>query len=190
MSSDPAGKPADTNHRIPAVQLTGVQKIYGPVRVLNIDDLALQSGQVVALVGENGAGKSTLMGSLAGTVTPDLGRIAVNGCDIELGSPAASMAAGIAMVSQEFPLVGELSVGENLFLGVRPPGTRAGVIDFTALHRSGQQLLDGLGLKLGRATPARRDRQGLAARTPAAHPGRAHLRARTGRGRARARPRP
>ncbi len=151
MSSDPAGTP-DENPRgtlTPAVQLTGVQKIYGPVRVLNIDDLALQSGQVVALVGENGAGKSTLMGSLAGTVTPDLGRIAINGRDIELGSPAASMAAGIALVSQEFPLVGELSVGENLFLGVRPPGTRAGVIDFKALHGHGQRLLDSLGLQIG-----------------------------------------
>lgn len=131
-----------------SVEMTGVQKIYGPVRVLKIDDLALQSGQVVALVGENGAGKSTLIGSLAGTVAPDLGRIAVNGQDIALGSPAASAAAGIAMVSQEFPLVGGLSVGENLFLGVRPPGTRAGVLDFAALHRSAQQLLDSLGIRI------------------------------------------
>ena len=131
-----------------AVQLTGVQKIYGPVRVLNIDELALLSGQIVALVGENGAGKSTLMGSLAGTVKPDLGRILVNGQELPLGVPAAAAAAGVAMVSQEFPLVGQLSVGENLFLGNRPPGTRAGLIDFSALHREAQALLGELGLKI------------------------------------------
>jgi ribose transport system ATP-binding protein len=129
-----------------AVQLTGVQKIYGPVRVLNIDELALLPGQIVALVGENGAGKSTLMGSLAGTVKPDLGRILIDGKEIPLGVPAASAAAGVAMVSQEFPLVGQLSVGENIFLGSRPPGTRAGVVSFTELHRAAQELLAELGL--------------------------------------------
>jgi ABC-type sugar transport system ATPase subunit len=131
-----------------AVELTSVQKIYGPVRVLNIDELALLSGQIVALVGENGAGKSTLMGSLAGTVKPDLGRIRLSGKQIPLGSPAASAAAGVAMVSQEFPLVGQLSVGENLFLGNRPPGMRAGVVNFGTLHRHAQRLLGELGLEI------------------------------------------
>lgn len=131
-----------------AVRLTGVQKIYGPVRVLNIDELVLPSGQIVALVGENGAGKSTLMGSLAGTVEPDLGRISIRGADIPLGVPAASAAAGVAMVSQEFPLVGQLSVGENLFLGTPPPGTRGGLVNFAELHREAQRLLNELGLKI------------------------------------------
>ena len=128
------------------VELSGVQKIYGPVRVLNIDELALLSGQVIALVGENGAGKSTLMGSLAGTVKPHLGRISIAGTELPLGNPAASAAAGVAMVSQEFPLVGQLSVGENLFLGTLPPGTRAGLVNFTVLHREAQRLLGELGL--------------------------------------------
>ncbi|HEU5008154.1 MAG TPA: sugar ABC transporter ATP-binding protein [Jatrophihabitantaceae bacterium] len=131
-----------------AVELNGVAKIYGPVRVLNVEELALLSGQVVALVGENGAGKSTLMGSLAGTVKPDLGRIRIAGTDVPLGSPAASAAAGVAMVSQEFPLVGQMSVGENLFLGTPPPGTRAGLVNFAAMHRAAQQLLDELGLDI------------------------------------------
>jgi ribose transport system ATP-binding protein len=131
-----------------AVQLTGVQKIYGPVRVLNIDELALLSGQIVALVGENGAGKSTLMGSLAGTVKPDLGRIVIAGQELPLGVPAAAVAAGVAMVSQEFPLVGQLSVGENLFLGTPPPGTRAGLVNFGELHRGAQRLLAELGLDI------------------------------------------
>ena len=72
-----------------AVELHDVQKIYGPVRVLNIDELTLYRGQIVALVGENGAGKSTLMGSLAGMVKPDAGRITVLGEDLPIGNPAA-----------------------------------------------------------------------------------------------------
>jgi len=131
-----------------AVHLRGVQKIYGPVRVLNIDELALHRGEIVALVGENGAGKSTMMGSLAGTVKPDAGSITVLGEQIEVGNPSASAAAGIAMVSQEFPLVGHLSVGENLYLGSRPPGTRAGLMNFRELHRGAQDLLDELGIEI------------------------------------------
>ncbi len=131
-----------------AVELVGVQKIYGPVRVLNIDQLALRAGEIVALVGENGAGKSTLMGSLAGTVKPDLGQITVNGVELPLGEPAAAAEAGVAMVSQEFPLVGQLSVGENLFLGTPPPGTKRGIVDFKELHKEAQELLDELNLKI------------------------------------------
>ena len=129
-------------------RLTDVQKIYGPVRVLNIEDLGLHAGEIVALVGENGAGKSTLMGSLAGTVKPDLGRIVVAGSEVPLGVPAAAAAAGVAMVSQEFPLVGQMTVGENLFLGTPPPGTRRGIMNFTELHRAAQALLDELGLAI------------------------------------------
>jgi ribose transport system ATP-binding protein len=131
-----------------AIELVGVQKVYGPVRVLDIDELVLSAGEIVALVGENGAGKSTLMGALAGTVHPDLGRITIRGSEMPLGVPAAAAEAGVAMVSQEFPLVGQLSVGENLFLGTPPPGTRHGIVDFGRLHREGQALLDGLGLRI------------------------------------------
>jgi ribose transport system ATP-binding protein len=132
----------------PAVELTGVQKIYGPVRVLNVDQLTLWPGQIVALCGENGAGKSTLMGSLAGTVRPDAGQIAIRGSEVPLGVPAAAAAAGVAMVSQEFPLVGQMSVGENLYLGTRPPGTRRGLMNFGELHRAAQAHLDELNLKI------------------------------------------
>ncbi len=110
-----------SSHPDAVVEIVGVQKVYGPVRVLNIDELAFRAGEIVALVGENGAGKSTLMGSLAGTVKPDLGQITIRG--------------EVAMVSQEFPLVGQLSVGENLFLGTPPPGTKHGIVDFKELHK-------------------------------------------------------
>jgi len=132
----------------PAVHLRQVTKAYGPVRVLDVPDLALRRGEVVALVGENGAGKSTMMGAIAGTVAPTTGTVDVGGQEVAAGHPAAAAAAGVAMVSQEFPLVAQLSVAENLLLGRTPEGTRRGVLDRRALHRQAQAALDELGLDI------------------------------------------
>jgi ribose transport system ATP-binding protein len=132
----------------PAVHLRQVTKAYGQVRVLDVPDLVLRRGEVVALVGENGAGKSTMMGAIAGTVTPTTGVVDVGGKEVAAGHPAAAAAAGVAMVSQEFPLVAQLSVAENLFLGRAPEGTRRGIVDRRALHRQSQAALDELGLDI------------------------------------------
>ncbi len=105
------------------VSLRRVSKTYGLATVLQIEALTFRNGEVTGIVGENGAGKSTMLGILAGTVTPDPGGgVVINGEPVHPGSPGASQAAGVAMVSQEFPLVGQLSVAENLTLGLRPGG--------------------------------------------------------------------
>ena len=132
----------------PAVHLRQVTKAYGQVRVLDVPDLMLRRGEVVALVGENGAGKSTMMGAIAGTVAPTTGVVDVGGRQVAAGHPAAAAAAGVAMVSQEFPLVAQLSVAENLLLGRTPEGTRHGILDRRALHRQAQAALDELGLDI------------------------------------------
>ncbi|MGZ0236873.1 ATP-binding cassette domain-containing protein, partial [Streptomyces sp. CPS1] len=102
-----------------AASLRGVTKVYGPVKVLDIPRLDLARGQIVAVVGENGAGKSTLMGVLSGTVTPSTGTIEVAGRPLAPGRPDHARELGVALVAQEFPLVGRLSVAENLLLGRR-----------------------------------------------------------------------
>lgn len=98
---------------------TGIHKRFGGVAALRGVDLTLRVGERLAVVGENGAGKSTLMGVLAGLVTPDLGRVKVEGRDIT-GSPKAARAAGVALVHQERSLIPELSVAENVTLGSTP----------------------------------------------------------------------
>ena len=108
-----------------AVALRDVSKSYGPVKVLDIPELVLRRGQIVAVVGENGAGKSTLMGVLSGTVTPDTGAIDVAGQRLPTGRPDLARALGVSLVAQEFPLVGQLSVAENLLLGRRPTRSAA-----------------------------------------------------------------
>jgi ribose transport system ATP-binding protein len=102
------------------VSLRGVSKSYGPVKVLDIPELELTSGQIVGVVGENGAGKSTLMGVLSGTVTASTGSILIDGQELHSGRPDHAQGLGVSLVAQEFPLVGQLSVAENLLLGRRP----------------------------------------------------------------------
>jgi len=126
--------------------LAGVRKTYGPATVLDVEHLALRSGQVVCLVGENGAGKSTMMGVIAGSVVPDTGTVSVGGRSLS-GGTLAAQEMGVAMVSQEFPLVGELTVAENLLLGRRPSDKRW-FVDRRAMHSVAQQMLENVGLEV------------------------------------------
>jgi ABC-type sugar transport system ATPase subunit len=125
--------------------LTGVSKRYGPVVVLDVDHLILRRGEVVGLVGENGAGKSTMMGVIAGSVRPDRGTVSIAGSVLGGGGTLQAQQLGVAMVSQEFPLVGQLSVAENLLLGRRPSERRI-LVDKKALHDTARALLEDVGL--------------------------------------------
>ncbi|SDM82243.1 sugar ABC transporter ATP-binding protein [Actinacidiphila guanduensis] len=120
-----------------AACLRDVTKSYGPVKVLDIPRLDLERGQIVAVVGENGAGKSTLMGVLSGTVTPTTGTIEVAGQQLVPGRPDHAQELGVAMVAQEFPLVGQLSVAENLLLGRRPESSGTTLLSRTVFDRRG-----------------------------------------------------
>ncbi|MCL2551095.1 MAG: sugar ABC transporter ATP-binding protein [Actinomycetia bacterium] len=120
----------------PAVRLRDVSKSYGPVKVLDIPSLDMARGQIVAVVGENGAGKSTLMGVLSGTVTPTTGTIEIAGSPLAAGRPEHARELGVALVAQEFPLVGQLSVAENLLLGRRPTGSGDGALGRVVFDRA------------------------------------------------------
>ena len=86
-----------------------------------LDDasLVVQRQSIHALVGENGAGKTTLMRIAFGLLRPDSGTIAVNGSTRSFTSPADAIAAGIGMVHQQFSLVTQMTVAENVALGSR-----------------------------------------------------------------------
>jgi ribose transport system ATP-binding protein len=151
--TDPAASHA-TQGNADGVSLRRVSKTYGLATVLQVGELTFRSGEVTGLVGENGAGKSTMLGILAGTVTPDPGgELTVRGEPVPPGSPIASQAAGVAMVSQEFPLVGQLSVAENLTLGLRPAGARGFFYDRKAVTAAARAMLDRVGLDLDPRAP-------------------------------------
>ena len=106
----------------PAVALRGVSKSFGDLRALQEVDFTLESGEIHALLGENGAGKTTLMNILFGLMRPDEGEIRIIGKPQIMVSPRHAMALGIGMVHQHFMLVRNLTVTENLFLWMKPPG--------------------------------------------------------------------
>lgn len=95
------------------VRLDGAEKHFGAVRALGGVDFHVQPGECVGLVGHNGAGKSTLMHMVAGTLTPDSGRIGVHGAAEDNYSVSRAQQLGIRCVFQELSLCPNLSVAEN-----------------------------------------------------------------------------
>jgi D-xylose transport system ATP-binding protein len=108
---------AENGNRSPFRELQGVQKRYGGVTALRGVDLAVHTGEVLALVGDNGAGKSTLIKTISGAVRADEGSFFVEGKQVALGTPHAASALGIATVYQDLALCENLDVVANLFLG-------------------------------------------------------------------------
>jgi len=99
------------------LQLNHIIKTYPGVIALNDVTLHIRKGEIHALVGENGAGKSTLIKTCSGAITPDSGTIIIDNKEFSAMTPKSSKEQGIAVIYQEFNLVGELSVAENVFLG-------------------------------------------------------------------------
>ncbi len=96
------------------INLNGVEKNFGAVRALATVDLEVGAGECVGLVGHNGAGKSTLMNILAGTLSPDSGKILISGTDLSNGySVRTAHQQGLRCVFQELSLCPNLTVAEN-----------------------------------------------------------------------------
>ncbi len=114
----PATPPADAAPAgVPALELRGIDKRFGPVHANRAVDLVVAPGSVHGLIGENGAGKSTLMNVVYGFHRADAGEIRVAGRPVELRAPRDAIAAGIGMVHQHFMLVDNFTVLENVVLG-------------------------------------------------------------------------
>ncbi|WP_017558169.1 sugar ABC transporter ATP-binding protein [Nocardiopsis baichengensis] len=141
----------------PLLRMRGVGKSFLGVPVLRDVDLQVRAGEVHALVGENGAGKSTLMKILAGVHRADAGTVELGGARVDFDHPVRAREAGVATVFQEFNLLPERTVAENVFLGREPRGRglRAGV-DARAMEEETGRLLEELGLTaLSPRTPVR-----------------------------------
>jgi ribose transport system ATP-binding protein len=109
------------------IDMKGISKSFGPVKVLEGVDFSIAAGEVHALMGENGAGKSTLMKILSGVYRADAGSIVVDGQPVSMRSATDAESLGIAIIHQELNLIPQLTVTENLFLGREPQ--RFGIID-------------------------------------------------------------
>jgi ribose transport system ATP-binding protein len=132
---------------MPLLELTGIAKSFGGVAALRDVDFALEAGEIHGLVGENGAGKSTLMKIIAGVHHEFGGTMRLDGAPVRFASARAARDAGIGMVHQELSAVRELTVAENVYLGMQPL-TRLGTIDWRAMNRGAREHLAALGIAL------------------------------------------
>ncbi|MDF1824005.1 MAG: sugar ABC transporter ATP-binding protein [Verrucomicrobiales bacterium] len=124
------------------LQLKNITKTYPGVVALDNVSLDIVEGEVHALVGENGAGKSTLIKTCTGAITPDSGQIVIRGEEFTSLNPKLAEQKGIGVIYQEFNLVDELSVAENIFLG---RAIRKGiVIDRKAMEREAARIFEEL----------------------------------------------
>ena len=106
----------------PLLQIIKIEKSFPGVQALKNVAFTLSKGEVLALIGENGAGKSTLIKILGGAFKSDKGKILLKGIDVNLQSPKDAQDNGISVIYQEFNLIPDLKVYENIFLGREKKG--------------------------------------------------------------------
>lgn len=129
--------------------MKGINKSFGPVKVLKNVQLEVEKGEIHALMGENGAGKSTLMNILGGVIQKDSGEILFGNQMIENHSPQIAKDLGIGFVHQEFNLAESLTVAENIYMGRLPyKNEKLGIVDYKKLHDNTEYYLNMLGVNI------------------------------------------
>lgn len=141
--------PSATDGALPLWELRDITKRYPGVTANDGINLKLFSGEIHGLLGENGCGKSTLIKILSGVEQPTQGQIFRTGAPIVLRSPVEARVAGIATVFQEFSLVPELTVAENIFLGRAPLKKPLGLVDWRRMREEAARTLRTLGIEDG-----------------------------------------
>jgi ribose transport system ATP-binding protein len=129
------------------LQAESVTKTFPGVKALSGMRLGLRKGEVLALVGENGAGKSTLMKLLTGIYPMEEGQFWLEGQPLSVKNPKEAQERGLAIIHQEFNLMPDLTVAENIYIG-REPLTGGFFTKPKALEEKARELINRLGLPL------------------------------------------
>ncbi|HET6884808.1 MAG TPA: sugar ABC transporter ATP-binding protein [Rubrobacteraceae bacterium] len=124
----------------PLLEMRSITKRFPGVTALDGVDFELERGEVHVILGENGAGKSTLIKMLSGAYQPDKGEILFEGEPVRIPSAAVAQGLGISTIYQEFNLVPQLTVAENVFLGHQP--RRLGIVDRRRMREEARRLLE------------------------------------------------
>ncbi|HVU11121.1 MAG TPA: sugar ABC transporter ATP-binding protein [Phototrophicaceae bacterium] len=130
------------------LEVRGVSKNFPGVRALTRVDFDVRAGEVHALIGENGAGKSTLIKLIGGVFRPDSGTIRFESNPVSFASPHDARRAGIHALYQEFNLLPEATVTENIFLGTELKRGRLPLLDWPRMHAQTADLLRMLNLSI------------------------------------------
>jgi len=137
------------------LRLTGISKSFAAVQALKGVSFDLAHGEVHALVGENGAGKSTLIKIVTGAHAPDEGTVEVQGQRIEANDPVRARTLGIAAIYQQPALFPDLTVTENIALGLEPGGAWRR-IRWSQRRDRARRLLDRIGASIDPEADVRR----------------------------------
>ena len=127
----------------PVLEVRGITKRFPGVQALDDVSLDFLPGEVHAVIGENGAGKSTLMKIMVGAYTPDSGEILFDGQKVVFAHPREAQSRGLSIIYQEFNLLSERTVAQNIFLGREP--ARFGLVDTRRMNRQATDVLRELG---------------------------------------------
>ena len=138
-------KQAITRSDTPVMEVRNISKNFPGVKALDDVSVKFLPGEVHAVVGENGAGKSTLMKIMSGAYIPDKGAIFLNGEEVSFSHPVQAQNKGISIIYQEFNLLPERSVAQNIFLGRE--STRFGVVDQRRMNTKARKLLEEIGVE-------------------------------------------
>lgn len=130
------------------LEMRNIRKAFSNVQVLRGVDFSLKAGEIHALVGHNGAGKSTLMKVLGGNFSDYEGDILLEGESVHLRSPKEALQRGVAIIYQDFSLVPELTVAENITLGRVPKGKVGGTIGHGEMRKRSAAEAAALGVTL------------------------------------------
>ena len=128
------------------LEVKHISKSFPGVKALVDINLTVKEGEVLCLAGENGAGKSTLIKVLSGIYIPDQGEIFLNGQKCNFKEPIDSLNAGISVVHQEHKLLGNMTVGENIYFGRFP--MKGGLVDYQKMYADADAIINKLGLTI------------------------------------------
>ncbi len=134
----------------PLLEMKNIIKTFPGVKALDNVSFILRAGEVHVLFGENGAGKSTMISTICGVYQPSAGDMFFKGENIKLTSVHHAKQLGISAVFQEFSLVEELSVEQNIFLGQEH--TQYGILNKKKLHNESKKVLKKLDFALNPKT--------------------------------------
>ncbi|MDR8411002.1 ATP-binding cassette domain-containing protein [Nonomuraea sp. 3-1Str] len=129
----------------PLLEARGIDKSFGPVKVLHDVTFSAYAGEVTALVGDNGAGKSTLVKCIGGIHPIDNGELLFDGRPVQVNGPRDAGELGIEIVYQDLALCDNLDIVQNMFLGRER--RRGIVLDEDSMEELAEQTLSGLSVR-------------------------------------------
>jgi rhamnose transport system ATP-binding protein len=129
------------------LKLDCITKSYGGIHALKNVSFQVMPGEIHAICGENGAGKSTLIKIISGLIQPDSGKILLNKKEVAFKTPMEARESGVVAMYQDPQLFPNLSIVENVFMGVQPV-TKFGVINRARMNETTREIFDSLGVEI------------------------------------------